>query len=269
MKNSMPLPRHTFTALTGDGFSFYSVNKSRVAQVSLAFWVIKILTTGMGETLADYLDHRYSPILVVVISGLVLTGAIAWQFAARHYSSTRYWFAVVMVSVFGTLAADAVHVALSIPYWASSMFFAVALALVFVIWAKVEPNLAMSRITTRRAEFFYWAAVMATFALGTAAGDWIALGLGLGFLAGTFVFTVGFALPLLLGRMRSIPTTLGFWLAYTFTRPMGASFADWLALPPARGGIGLGTLNVSLIWIALILVALIFTGRPLRAKVSV
>jgi len=245
------------------------VNKSRVAQVSLSFWVIKILTTGMGETLADYLDHKYAPILVVLISGLVLLAAMAWQFAARHYAAIRYWFVVVMVSVFGTLAADAVHVALSIPYWASSLFFAMVLAAIFAIWARFEPNLAMSKITSRRAEFFYWAAVMATFALGTAAGDWIALGLGFGFLVGTIVFSAGFALPLVLGKMRGIPATLGFWLAYTFTRPMGASFADWLALPPARGGIGLGTLNVSLIWIALILVALVFTSRPLRAKVSV
>ena len=245
------------------------MNKSRVAQVSLSFWVIKILTTGMGETLADYLDHKYAPILVVLISGLVLLAAMVWQFAARHYAAIRYWFVVVMVSVFGTLAADAVHVALSIPYWASSLFFAMVLAAIFAIWARFEPNLAMSKITSRRAEFFYWAAVMATFALGTAAGDWIALGLGFGFLVGTIVFSAGFALPLVLGKMRGIPATLGFWLAYTFTRPMGASFADWLALPPARGGIGLGTLNVSLIWIALILVALVFTSRPLRAKVSV
>jgi len=237
---------------------------SKVAKVTGTFWAIKILSTGMGETGADYLDHKYSPILVVALAGIALAGALWWQFSARTYSAIKYWTAVIMVSVFGTLAADAVHVALSIPYWASTLAFSLALVVIFALWHRIDKRLAMDQITTRRREFFYWCAVMATFALGTAAGDWLALGLGFGFLIGAVIFTAGYLIPVLLGRAKLLPATFAFWLAYTFTRPMGASFADWLALPPARGGLGYGTLNVTLIWLAAIVVVLVLVGRRKR-----
>jgi uncharacterized membrane-anchored protein len=233
---------------------------SKVAKVTGTFWLIKILSTGMGETGADYLDHKYPPILVVAIAAVALALSLWWQFASRGYSATRYWTAVIMVSVFGTLAADAVHVALNIPYWASTLVFGLALVAIFALWHRIDSQLAMDQITTRRREFFYWCAVMATFALGTAAGDWLALGVGFGFFVGAVIFTAGYLIPLLLGRAKVLPATLAFWLAYTFTRPMGASVADWLALPPARGGLGYGTLNVTLIWLAAILVVLAATG---------
>jgi uncharacterized membrane-anchored protein len=233
------------------------VNSSRVAQVGLAFWIIKILSTGLGETGADYLDHKYSPIIVVAVSGLVLLASLLWQLSAKTYSAVRYWLAVVMVSVFGTLAADAVHVALDIPYWASTAAFTLALVAIFVLWHRVDANPSMSGITTRRQELFYWCAVMMTFALGTASGDWLAMGLGLGFLAGAGIFALGFAIPLMLTRGSGTAASVAFWIAYTFTRPMGASFADWLALPPERGGIGLGTLPVTMIWLLLVVLVLV------------
>ncbi|MFM7029999.1 MAG: hypothetical protein ACKOWK_02905 [Micrococcales bacterium] len=237
------------------------MTKSKVAQVGLVFWILKILSTGMGETLADFFDHRYNPVIVVAISGIVLAVSLVWQIRAGKYSATRYWFAVVMVSVFGTLAADAVHLILGVPYWVSTLLFFAALIAVFGLWKRIDGHLAMADITSTRSELFYWAAVMTTFALGTAAGDWLAMGLGFGFLIGTLIFGIGYVLPLGLGAARILPATLAFWWAYTLTRPMGASFADWLALPPARGGLGYGTWNVSLVWIALIVVTLLIVGR--------
>jgi len=238
---------------------------SRVAAVNLVFWVIKILSTGLGETGADYLDHKYDPVIVVILSGIVLAFSLIWQLRSHQYSAIRYWTAVIMVSVFGTLAADAVHVILGVPYWASTAFFAVTLGAVFLLWRRLEGSLEMSSITSTRAEIIYWTAVMTTFALGTAAGDWMAMGLGFGFLGGTLVFTVCFVAPMVLGKARLLQGTMAFWLAYTFTRPMGASFADWLALPPERGGLGLGTLNVTLFWLA----AVVLVGVLARRSKSV
>jgi len=240
------------------------MTKSKVAQVGLVFWILKILSTGMGETLADFFDHRYNPVIVVAISGIVLAVSLVWQIRVGTYSATRYWFAVVMVSVFGTLAADAVHVILGVPYWVSTVLFLLALLVIFALWKRIDGHLAMGEISSLRSELFYWAAVMATFALGTAAGDWLAMGLGFGFLVGTAIFTAGYLLPLGLGKSKLLPGTFSFWWAYTLTRPMGASFADWLALPPARGGLGYGTWNVSLVWIGLIVVMLLVVSRAPR-----
>jgi uncharacterized membrane-anchored protein len=239
---------------------------SRVAPVTLTFWIIKILSTGMGETGADYLDHKYPPVIVVLGAGLALMAALLWQLGARRYSAIRYWVAVIMVSVFGTLAADAVHVLIGVPYWASTAAFSVALVLVFWAWRKLEGTPDMNQINSTRRELIYWVAVMVTFALGTAAGDWMAFGLGFGFLVGTAVFTVGFLLPLWLGKARMLSSALSFWLAYTFTRPMGASFADWLALPHQRGGLGFGTLPVTLFWTLAIVLVLAVVGRGTKAR---
>lgn len=231
---------------------------SRVAQVTTTFWIIKILSTGMGETGADYLDHKYSPVIVVLAAGLALAASLIWQLGSRYYSPLRYWLAVIMVSVFGTLAADAVHVVIGVPYWASTAAFTLALIAVFALWRRLAGTPDMSQINSIRRELIYWVAVMITFALGTAAGDWMAMGLGFGFLVGTGIFTVGYLLPLGLGRTHRLNSAVAFWLAYTFTRPMGASFADWLALPPSRGGLGFGTLPVTVLWtVAIVVVALV------------
>jgi uncharacterized membrane-anchored protein len=241
---------------------------SRVAPVTLTFWIIKILSTGMGETGADYLDHKYPPVIVVLGAGLALMAALLWQLGARRYSAIRYWVAVIMVSVFGTLVADAVHVLIGVPYWVSTGVFTVALIVVFWVWWRLEGIPDMSQITTTRRELIYWGAVMVTFALGTAAGDWMAFGLGFGFLIGTIVFTVGYLFPLWLGRAKLIPVSVAFWLAYTFTRPMGASFADWLALPHERGGLGFGTLPVTAFWTLAIVVVLVTVERGGKSRLQ-
>ena len=225
---------------------------SKVPNVGVSFWIIKVLSTGMGETASDFLAHRIGPLPAVGLSGAGLVLALALQFRARQYLAWVYWSAVVMVSVFGTLAADAVHIGLGVPYWASSLGFSVALASVFVVWQQREGTLSIHSIFTRRRETFYWLTVMTTFALGTAVGDFTARTLGLGWLTSGLIFAAIIALPALLRRKLNVSPVLAFWWAYVLTRPLGASFADWSAVPRGQSGLGVGTGTVTLILSAVI-----------------
>jgi uncharacterized membrane-anchored protein len=214
--------------------------------MTVYFWIIKVLTTGMGETTSDYFIHRVGITNRVAIEGIVLVTGIALavslvvQLAARRYVPWIYWLAVVMVSVFGTMAADGVHVGLGIPYVVSSTVFAVALAAIFATWFASEKTLSIHSIWNRRRETFYWAVVLTTFALGTAVGDMTAFTLRLGFLTSGLIFAAVIALPALGYWKFGLNEVLAFWVAYVLTRPLGASFADWLAGPRILGGIGLG-----------------------------
>jgi uncharacterized membrane-anchored protein len=163
-----------------------------------------------------------------------------------------YWLAVAMVGVFGTMAADVLHVGFGVPYLASSAFFAATLALVFILWYRTEGTLSIHSIHTTRREGFYWAAVMTTFALGTAAGDMTAVTLHLGYLNSGLMFALVIAIPALAWRLGLNPV-LTFWFAYILTRPLGASFADWMGVSHARGGLNLGPGPVSLTLAALII----------------
>jgi uncharacterized membrane-anchored protein len=165
-----------------------------------------------------------------------------------------YWFAVVMVSVFGTMVADVMHIVVGTPYVASTVGFAALLVIVFLGWYRTEGTLSIHSITTRRRELFYWATVLTTFALGTAAGDMTATTLGLGWFGAGVMFAVVMVVPAVGWRWFGLNAVFAFWFAYILTRPLGASFADWLALPPARGGLGFGTGRVSLALLALIVV---------------
>jgi uncharacterized membrane-anchored protein len=225
---------------------------SRVPEVTIAFWVIKVLTTGMGEATSDYLVHQLYPPIAVVLGAIALSGALTLQFAARRYVVWTYWLAVVMVAVFGTMVADVLHIGLGIPYVVSTAFFAISLAGIFVAWYASEKTLSIHSITTGRRELFYWATVMATFALGTAAGDMTAKTLGLGWLASGVMFAVLIAVPAVSHRWFGLNAIFAFWFAYVVTRPLGASFADWMGLPHHLGGIGVGRGTVSLSLTALI-----------------
>ena len=158
-------------------------------RITVFFWIIKILTTAMGEAFADFMALRYSPVLAGVVGTALFVVAMVLQFRARRYQAWIYWFAVAMVAVFGTLAADGMHIKLGVPYALSSAFFAVCLVVVFVAWYLTEGTLSIHSICTRRRELFYWATVLATFALGTAVGDLTATTLHLGFLASGLMFT--------------------------------------------------------------------------------
>jgi uncharacterized membrane-anchored protein len=236
----------------------------KVAAVTGFFWVIKILTTAMGEAVSDYLVHRYNPYLAVIGGFLLFVVALGIQLTARSYRSWAYWLAVSMVAVFGTMAADVLHVEFRVPYVASSLLFAVALAAVFLVWHRSEGTLSIKSVTAGRRERFYWAAVLATFAMGTALGDLTAYTLGLGFLSAGIVFAVLFALPFLARRLLGWSSIAMFWLAYVMTRPLGASFADWMGKSRHAGGLGWGDGPVAFVLAVLIVAMVAFvavTGR--------
>ncbi|MEU7061595.1 hypothetical protein [Streptomyces sp. NPDC046197] len=225
---------------------------NKVPEVTVYFWIIKVLTTGMGETASDFLAHLLGPVPAVGLGGLALVASLAVQFAVRRYVAWIYWTAIVMVSVFGTMAADVLHVGLGVPYTLSTPAFMVALAAVFALWYASERTLSIHSIHTRRREAFYWAAVLATFALGTAAGDLTAT-MGLGYLGSVVLFGAAICVPAVAHRTGALGAVTAFWTAYVITRPLGASIADWMALPHARGGLALGLGPVTLSWTVAIL----------------
>ena len=237
---------------------------SKVPEITVVFWIIKILTTGMGETASDFLAHTIGPLASVPLGFVGLSVAFVIQMRARTYVAWKYWLAVVMVSVFGTMAADVLHVGIGIPYIVSTTAFAITLAVILWQWHTREGTLSIHSIHTKRRELFYWATVLATFALGTAAGDMTAVTFGWGYLTSGIVFAILFAIPLLAQSRWGAPEVAMFWTAYIITRPLGASFADWLAVPPARGGLDLGTGPVTVLWgaaIALLVGYLAYTRR--------
>lgn len=237
--------RHRHAATPGGGAW------SKVPEVTVAFWVTKVLTTGMGETTSDFLARVLGPIPAGAIGLLGLVALLVAQFRTTRYSPWVYWSAIAMVSVFGTMAADVVHVVIGIPYVVSTVAFSLALAAVLVLWYASEGTLSIHSIRTRRRETFYWATVLATFALGTAAGDLTAGTLHLGYFTSGVLFTGLIAMPVL-GRLLGLNAVAAFWWAYVLTRPLGASFADWMGVPAHRGGLGWGTGPVSLVLAVLI-----------------
>jgi uncharacterized membrane-anchored protein len=211
---------------------------AKVPEITVLFWVIKVLTTGMGEATSDWLGG----INLALAGGVGVLGfaAAMWlQFRTRRYVAPVYWFAVMMVAVFGTMAADGLHVALAIPYVASTAFYGVLVAIVFTLWYRSEGTLSIHSIVTRRREIYYWVTVLATFALGTAAGDLTAVALGWGFFTSGVLFAVVIAVPLVGWLLFKLNPVVAFWFAYVVTRPLGASFADWMGKPHHIGG-GLG-----------------------------
>jgi uncharacterized membrane-anchored protein len=223
--------------------------------------VTKVLTTGMGEATSDTLVHQLAPVLAVALGAVGLVVALALQFAAPRYRPWIYWLAVVMVAVFGTMAADVLHIQLGIPYVVSTAFFTVVLAVVFAVWYASEHTLSIHSITTPRREIFYWLTVMSTFALGTAAGDMTATTFHLGYLVSGVAFTILIAVPAVAHRCFGLNAIVAFWFAYIVTRPLGASYADWLGVSRARGGLNLGSGAVSIASTVLIVIAVALLAR--------
>ncbi|MFD7644547.1 hypothetical protein ACFV4P_28315 [Kitasatospora sp. NPDC059795] len=239
---------------------------SKVPQVTAGFWVVKVLTTGMGETTSDYLARTLGPVPAVAGATVLLAAALFAQARAGRYRPAVYWAAVVMVSVFGTMAADVAHVALGVPYAVSAGAFTLALAAVFWVWRRTEGTLAVETVRGGRREVFYWAAVMATFALGTAVGDLTAATLGWGYLPSGLLFAALIAVPALGHRLLRLPPVLAFWWAYVLTRPLGACFADWAGVGRERGGLDLGTGPVSLVLAGLIVLAVLALAAGERRR---
>ncbi len=241
----------------------------RVPEITAYFWIIKGLSTAMGEATSDYLVHALNPVPAVLLGFVGFVVALVLQFSMRRYMAWTYWFAVVMVGVFGTMAADVLHVGLGVPYIASALLFALVLIAVFFVWQKTEKTLSIHSIDTARREMFYWAAVVATFALGTAVGDLAAVTFHLGYGYSILLFAAVIAIPAIGYWRFSWNPVFAFWFAYVVTRPLGASIADWMGKPTSAGGLGWGSGRVSLVLTAVIasLVAyLALTGKDIQRR---
>lgn len=233
---------------------------NRVPRVTVDFWLIKLLAVTMGETAADYLAVNMGLGLTATsaIMTLVLIGALSLQFLQGRYVPWAYWTAVVMISVVGTLLTDNLTDNLGVPLQASTVGFTIALALTFFIWWKKEGTLSIHSIFTARREGFYWLAILFTFALGTAVGDLIAEVFGLGYVMTGLIF-LGIIAVIAIGHFNlGLNGILAFWLAYIFTRPLGASFGDLLSQPLEYGGLGFGTIYTSALFLGAIIVTVIY-----------
>lgn len=230
---------------------------NRVPKITVSFWVIKLLAVTVGETAADYLavNLGYGLSTTTWFMSAVLAVALLLQFAQRRYVPWAYWLAVVLISIVGTLITDNMVDNLDIKLQTSTTFFGVVLAATFAVWYWVERTLSIHTIYTTRREIFYWLAILFTFSLGTAAGDLVSEHFGLGYLISGIIFgaiVVAIAIAYFAFRIDGV---LAFWLAYILTRPVGASFGDLLSQPTEYGGLGLGTVVTS--WIFLGTIALV------------
>lgn len=226
----------------------------RVPEIAAAFWVLKGLSTAMGEATSDFMVHTIDPVVAVLLGFAGFVVALVLQFRMARYMAWTYWLAVAMVGVFGTMAADVLHVKFKVAYTESSILYVVILIAVFATWHRTEKTLSIHTINTARREAFYWAAVAATFAAGTAVGDFTAYTLGLGYFPSALLFACLIAIPAIGYRWFRWNAVLSFWLAYVMTRPLGASIADGLGKSKKLSGLGIGDGIVALVFAAAMVV---------------
>ena len=233
---------------------------NRVPRVTVDFWLIKLMAVTMGETAADYLNVQLGLglSLTSLLMTVVLIVALVWQFAQKRYVPAPYWLAVVLISVVGTLITDNLVDNLHVPLQVTTAVFAVLLAMTFAVWYRSEHTLSIHSIFTTRREAFYWLAILFTFALGTAAGDLVAEQFALGYLATGILFGMIIASLTIGYFFLGLDSILGFWLVYILTRPLGASFGDLLSQPTQYGGVGLGTVITSFVFLGVIVAIVIY-----------
>lgn len=233
---------------------------NKVPAVTLIFWIIKILATTVGETVADFLATNLNLGLTGTsyIMGGILLLVLVFQFRAKKYIPAIYWLSVVLLSIVGTLISDNLVDNLGVALSTTSIIFGAALIVVFVLWYLTERTLSVHTIDTTRRELFYWAAILFTFSLGTSAGDLISESSGLGYAYATLLFAAVIGLIFLFYKYAKMNAILAFWLAYILTRPLGASMGDLLSQPVTIGGIGLGTTITSIVFLVTILSLVIY-----------
>jgi uncharacterized membrane-anchored protein len=233
---------------------------SKVPEVTIYFWLIKVLCTTVGETVADYLNSNlgFGLTNTTYVMGALLVVALVVQFRCRQYVPAVYWITVVLISVVGTLVTDNLTDNFGVALEVATAVFAVALAVTFAAWYATERTLSIHSIHTTRREAFYWLAILFTFALGTAAGDLAAERLSLGYLVSVLLFAGLIALVAAGRFLLGLNAVLAFWIAYILTRPLGASAGDYLSQATGDGGLGLGTTWTSVIFLSAILVLVIY-----------
>ncbi|HEX4433269.1 MAG TPA: hypothetical protein VH012_00470 [Acidimicrobiales bacterium] len=231
---------------------------AKVPEITVMFWVIKILTTAAGEAISDYLSTGNKEVGAVIEVG-VFVAALIVQFSTRRYYAPAYWLLALAIAIAGTGVSDTMHLTFGIPYAGTSLFWAVALALVFYLWDRSEHTLSIHSITTSHREKFYWATIFATFALGTAVGDFTAQTLGLGYLGSAIFFCVVILIPWAGWSRFRMNEILAFWFAYVVTRPIGASFADYFSKPKELSGAGFGDLQTAAVITLLVIILVAYT----------
>ena len=231
---------------------------AKVPEITALFWLIKLLTTAGGEATSDYLALGNHLVGAAVETGLLVIGLI-WQFGTKRYTAAAYWFLAYAIAIFGTGVSDTLHLDVGIPYSGTTLLWAIVLALVFFVWYRSEGTLSIHSVLTRRREMFYWATVFATFALGTALGDFTAAVLHLGYLGSAVLFFVVILIPAVAWRL-GMNAIAAFWWAYVVTRPLGASFADWFSKPHNLSGLNYGDGPTAAVMLALIVILVGYTA---------
>ncbi|MFB2863060.1 hypothetical protein [Aeromonas sp. MdU4] len=239
---------------------------NKVPEVTLIFWLIKMMSTTVGETAADFLIFNMHLGLTVtsILMGIILIAALLVQVLSIHYVPWKYWSAVVLVSIFGTLVTDNLTDQVGVPLAASTAVFTVMLLVTFWIWYAQEKTLSIQSIDSRKRELFYWAAILVTFALGTAAGDWVSEGMDIGYLNAMLLFGALIVATAIAHYRFKLNTVLTFWIVYVLTRPLGASVGDLLSQPEKHGGLGFGVTNTSLVFFACIITLVIYQSKTIR-----
>jgi len=246
---------------------------SKVPEVTIFFWVIKVLCTTVGETASDFLNVNLNFGLTgtSILTGVLLLIALVFQFRAKKYVPALYWINVVLISIFGTLVTDNLTDSIGVPLEVSTIVFSVLLAITFAVWYRREKTLSIHSIFTKRRECFYWLTILFTFALGTATGDLMAESLGLGYAVTGAIVCAVIAAAAIAWRL-GLNSILAFWIIYILTRPLGASLGDYLSQPAKYGGLGLGATVTSVIFLLAILATVMFlsfTKRDLVEDASV
>jgi uncharacterized membrane-anchored protein len=238
---------------------------SKVPEVTVFFWIIKVLATTVGETFADFLSGLGLGLGgTTIVMTVVFVGVLAWQFRTRRYVPWVYWLTVVLISVVGTLVTDNLTDTLGVSLVVSTVVFAVALGLTFAVWYRLEGTLSIHSIVTPRREAFYWLAILFTFALGTATGDLVDERLGLGYWPTALLVALLIAAIAVSHLVFRANAVLTFWIAYVLTRPLGASLGDGLSQSRDDGGLGLGTTWTSLLFLAAILAVVAYLAVSKR-----
>jgi uncharacterized membrane-anchored protein len=240
---------------------------NKVPEVTLFFWIIKIMCTTVGETAADYLNVNlgFGLTNTTYVTGALLVALLLGQFRLRRYVPGVYWAVVVVISVFGTLITDSMTDAKNVPLTTSTPIFAVILAVVFAVWYAVERTLSIHTIFTTRREAFYWLAILFTFSLGTAAGDLVAEQFSVGYGLSIAIWGGAIAIITAAHYRLNLNAVLAFWLAYILTRPLGASIGDFMSQNSHKyGGLGLGTTGTSYIFLGCILVLVLYLSVTKR-----
>ena len=243
---------------------------NKVPEVTVYFWIIKVLCTTVGETAADFLNLNLGLGLTVttIVMSAFLALALAAQFRLDRYVPGVYWLAVVLISIVGTLITDNLVDNFGVALQTTTMVFGAALAATFAVWYASERTLSIHSIYTTKREAFYWLAILFTFALGTAAGDLVAEGLALGFLTSAVVFAVVIGLVTLAYYYGKLNAVVAFWIAYVLTRPLGASVGDYLIQGRDAGGLALGTMTTSAIFLVTILALVVYLSVTRRDKIE-